>query len=518
MPQKPVSLKPYAQEVERGLPNERPRLNSAVMARAFYDYQGRRYSTLFTRDAENTFDFLGRPYRASGLVREVVDVLTEHLYCPGPQRTWDDAAGNDILERVYSDNHIDALMLRADQLSTLADVCAIQVDAADGTFEDRPITLQLWEAGEFTAWTDPNNSRKVHAVCTIDRYDETTRYRLWSAEVVETYLTKKGDGSAGGRVATLQSREPHRYGCIPFSFVHYEMPVQTFWTAGIMELLINTEIRVNDRFSRVDESINKHLNPLAVAQNADDVFNPTVEPMRFVRLNNAKMRPGSSGGYEDGPEPKLYFLQATIDVASAWDDVTKYINQVLEALRVPASAVRMEQDGMASGISLIVEQAPLLSRARKRRYPATVYETDLAKTTLTCIANHYGKPGLLLSATKGRLLAAWPKPTVPVPTKDTLDLEVAQVTSGYKSLLASLQDWYGITRDQALTLVEQMAKDQADIEAINPALRPSSGELGEDETEEEESPKDDDGAHGGDSLPSKAGQASSYTIDAGKDT
>jgi hypothetical protein len=84
MPLQKINLAPYGEEVERGLSNERPRLNHAVMARAFYDYEGRRYSTLFMRDAEVTFDFLGRPYRPSGFVREVIDVLTEHLYCPGP--------------------------------------------------------------------------------------------------------------------------------------------------------------------------------------------------------------------------------------------------------------------------------------------------------------------------------------------------------------------------------------------------------------------------------------------------
>jgi len=134
MPTK-IDLRPYGLEVERGLQNERPRLNDAVMARAFYDYEGRRYATLFQRDAETVFDFLGRPYRPAGFVREVVDVLTEHLYCPGPTRTWSDAGGQKFLEQVYGDNHLDALMLRADQLSTLEDVCAIQIDAGESAVQ-----------------------------------------------------------------------------------------------------------------------------------------------------------------------------------------------------------------------------------------------------------------------------------------------------------------------------------------------------------------------------------------------
>jgi hypothetical protein len=516
MPTKPVNLKPYGEEVERGLSNERPRLNHAVMARAFYDYEGRRYSTLFTRDAETTFDFLGRPYRPSGFTREVVDVLTEHLYCPGPQRTWTDAAGQELLDRVYADNHIDALMLRCDQLSTLADVVAIQVDAREGQFNDKPITLTLWEAGEFAAWTDPDDCTKIVAVCTIDRHDQQTRYKLWSAEEVWIYQTKKADGTSGGRVATLQSRLKHDYGCIPFSFYHYEQPIQSFWSTGISELVVNAEIRINDRLSRLDEAINKHLNPLAIAKNADDKFNPTVEPQRFIRLNSARMRPGPSGGFESGPDPELSYLQATIDVAGAWDDLLKYINQVLEAVRVPASAIRMEQTGIQSGIALIVEQAPLLTRARRRRYPASIYETNLAKTILTCAGNHYGKQQLANSAKSGRLVTAWPKPSVPVPTTDALELGLGEVQAGLKSLLGLIQDWYGVTRDQALELAKQISKDNADLTKINPDLF-KAGNAAEDETENDEQDQGDGEGHAGDEVPTRGDGSAGMVADAGKD-
>jgi hypothetical protein len=510
---KPVDLTPYGLEVERGLQNERPRLNDAVMARAFYDYEGRRYSTLFMRDAETTFDFLGRPYRPSGFVREVVDVLTEHLYCPGPARSWSDAAGQDLLERVYTDNHIDSLMLRCDQLSTLSDVVAIQVDAGEGDFGEKPLELNLWEAGEFHAWTDPNNAREIACVVVIDRYDETTRYRLWSSAEVRTYLTKRGDGTAGGRVADLVSKDDHGYGCVPFAFFHYEQPVQAFWTAGISELLVNAEIRLNDRLSRLDEAINKHLNPIPIASGVPAAWQPTVEPMRFIKLRAAGGI-GQSGGYEAPAEPKLSFLQAQIDVAGAWDDLARYVAQVMAALRVPDSSVRMEQSGVASGISLIVEQAPLLTRARRRRIPAAVYEANLAKVVLTCAGNHYGMPRLAASAKAGRLALAWPKPSVPVPTADVLELAVAEVNAGVKSRLQLIQDWYGIQRDQALQLAAQMMQDDADLAAANPALAATAGETGDDETED--APTTDQTGRAGDPTPREGDGAGSPVKDAGR--
>jgi hypothetical protein len=293
--------------------------------------------------------------------------------------------------------------------------------------------------------------------------------------------------------------------------------VQSFWASGISEILVNAEIRINDRMSRLDESINKHLNPLPVAENCDPTFNPIVEPMRFLRLQSAKMRPGASGGYEDGPEAKLYFLQAEIDVDGAWNDLARYLSQVLEALRVPPSSIRMEQTQVQSGIALICEQAPLLTRARKRRYQAQIYESDLASKTLICAGNHYGNQSLVASGKKGRLTTAWPQPSVPVPTPDALELGMGEVQAGLKSLLSLIQQWYGVSREQALEIAAQIAQDQKDLEAINPNLRAlTAGVMPEDDTTGEEG--EDSGAHAGDPEPRSGDGASSYTKDAGKDS
>ena len=67
---------------------------------------------------------------------------------------------------------------------------------------------------------------------------------------------------------------------------------------------------------------------------------------------------------------------------------------------MPISAARMEQQGVASGIALMVEQEPLLKRAEKRRHTFKVYECDLARRTLVVTANHYGMPELMAAAEK----------------------------------------------------------------------------------------------------------------------
>lgn len=390
----PVDLGLYRSEVMAGLPNETIAMDAALERQAFYDYDGFKYERRFRRDAESSFDFQGRSHRPSGFLRECVEILCEHLYSPGPSRRWSEAAGDGLLQRVYSDNLIDALMLEADQLSTLNDYCGIQVDPGAGDYALKPITYRLWGREQLAVWTDPDDSTRPMVVCTKDKFDNQTRFRLWSDEEVQTFLTPKlkAGQTAGGRVAEpVGPPEPHGYGCLPFSFIHYKLPVRDFDCTGIGRLLFDAEVHLDDRLSRIDESIHKHINPIPVAEGMPADWKPILEPGRFIRVPRTGMTPGTSGGFERGEFAKLYYLSANIDVESAWLDTTNYINRILEAARVPLSAARMEQQGVASGISLMVEQEPLLKRSEMRRQAKRVMENDLAKRTLVVCGNHYGR-------------------------------------------------------------------------------------------------------------------------------
>jgi hypothetical protein len=457
-------------EVEKGLSTEaKDRMDDALMATRFFNFDGKQYMSKFANNAESPYDYANRPYRQTGLTREIVDVLTEHLYAPGPARKWDDAGADEFLSRVYEDNHVDMLMQRADQLSTLSHCAAIQVDADEGLFDDRPLTLRLWAAEEFAVWEDPDDRRRVAAVCTKDMYDQTTRYRLWTEEEVRTFETRKGDGTSGGRAPVQTEQEKNTYGCIPFAFTHYEFPVSQFWEPGIGGLVVDTEIHANDRLSRLDQAFQRFLDPIMTAEGMPDGWSLIVQPGQPIRIPRRAMV-GSDSGFIPGPEPKLAYLQAMIDVAGAWEDVRNHVNQVLEAVRVPASAVRMEQTGVASGISLIVEQAPLLTRARKRRGPYGVYETELARTILRCAGNHYSRRDLLASARAGRLTLGWPTPSIPVQTDDWWDLEMKKVGAGAKSLIMVVSEAGGMQRDQAIEFLEQVKVDNEEMARIFPDM------------------------------------------------
>ena len=96
--------------------------------------------------------------------------------------------------------------------------------------------------------------------------------------------------------------------------------------------------------------------------------------------------------------PQMEYLEAHIDITGAWEDMRSYYNLVLEAARVPQAAWRMEQTGVASGISLVVEQAPMLTRAKNRQESARIYEDHLARVILACAGAYYGRQGLVATA------------------------------------------------------------------------------------------------------------------------
>ena len=452
-------------EVETGLDNERGRLDEAIKNQAFWDLDGENYIPM--REAESWFDYKAREKRQSGFLRECVEVLTDDLYAPGPTRTFDIPAAHEVLEQVYTQNLIDALMLHADQLAHVNRVCAIQVDAGEGIWAEKPCTLRLWGREEFVAWCDPDDCCKVVAVCTIDRYDLTTRYRLWTDDEVKTYITKKAEDMAGGRVAYLTAVEPNTYGVIPFGFFWYDLPLKCFEPTSPGSFLTHAEIRIDDRLSRIDESVDKHLNPLPVAENVPDGWSPVIEPQRFIILRSKG--PGfGANGYEAAPPPRLSYLQANPNIESAWLDLMNSINLWLEAVRVPLSMVRMETSGVTSGIALMAEAAPLAKRAKRRRAPASYAEAYLARVILTALGNHYGKPALVTAAKTGTLSLAWPEAIIPLPGPERNEDDKDSIALGIKSRLQVIQERYSLTRDQAIAYLKQLAADRKIEDEIDP--------------------------------------------------
>jgi len=463
-------------EVESGLRSHRPRLASAIENQAFYDLESDRYQP--RREAETEFDFAGRPRRQSGFVQQAVDRLCEHTYNPGPQRTVvGDGLADSLLEQVYETNHIDCVMQHAECQATLNDVCAIQIKATNDP--DKPIDLQLWGADEFTVFTDPDDPREAFAVVTIDRYNERTRYRLWFEDEVRTYLTDQysKDKTAGARMAIPQGKaEPNTYGCIPFAFLHYRAPVRQFWTPGPGTFLRKAELRINDRLSELDELIQKYSRPIGVFRNVSPTLTPEIGPGRFLRL--CRGGTGYTGeGYADGGEPSAEYLQAELAIEGIWVDLEKYIRQVATAVDLPYTALELDYQDATSGIALIIKASPLLTRARQRRPIYQLAEMELARKILMCAGNHYGTAGLADQVKKLELLLSWAEPRIPIPGPDRDQSDEWEMQVGIKSRVTVCMERYGLSREQAIEHLKQVAADEEEVKAILPQeLTPPASE------------------------------------------
>ena len=422
-------------EVERGLRNERVRLSDAAENQAFLDLDGERYTP--RREAETEFDYAGRMKRTTGFTHQAISRLCQHTYNPGPQRNATaDGAADKILQQVYEQCHIDATMNEAEELSTLNDVVAIEVKATND--DDRPIDLQIWGSEEFAVFLDPRDQRRAYAVVTIDRYDEQTRFRLWFDDIVYNFVTRKAGGSTGkssttGIIAFQQGPpEENTYGGLPFSFVHYKMPVRRFWTPAPGTFLREAEKSLNSQLSELAETIQKFNAPIGIFKNVSVEFNPEVSKGRFLRLTRATA--GYDGdGFSQSGEPSAEYLQASIQVDSIWSDIQNTMRQIAEAIDLPPTSLSLDYSDAPSGLSLIIRAFPLLTRARQRRPIYQWAETELAKTVLRCYGNHYERPEIAASAKTLKLLLSWPEPRIPVPGPERNTEDEWEMSIGAKS-------------------------------------------------------------------------------------
>lgn len=452
-------IRDIEQEIRSGLPSERERLTAALRNLDYYNLENERYIAI--REAESPYDYRNRPKRTLPIVRQVIGIMAEHLYNPGPARRVEgDSLVSAWLEGVYADNHIDSLFQAADAFSTLNDAVAFQV-AATGD-ESRPIRLHLWTAEEFAVWTDPEDPIRPTAVCTISRFDARTRYQVWDHETYRTYYTKQWDPAmtTGGRLAEIAPGEcgENPYGVLPFSFVHAETPVREFWTPGIGTALREANARIDNELSQLAEAIQFYANPIPIATNVDERWRPVIRPGSFLHL--PRTMPRSIVG-ETPPTPTLHYLQSSLDINGLWRDIESHLTSVLEGLRVPIAAARLDASAYRSGIAIVAEQAPLLSRARHRQRAYMRYETDLARTCLRVAGAYYDRSDLAALADRLGLVLSWPEPMIPVPGPDRDAADSAELEMGLASRVQVLMRRRGLTREQAEAELEIIDRDTA---------------------------------------------------------
>ncbi len=422
----------------------------------FYNLEN--HLRMVKRPAESDEDFAARPKLTSSLTKRVMDVLSKHLYNPGPaRRIASDADCDKWLQDVYRTSQINAVFQAADKFACLNGTIALQV-AATGD-PAKPILIHFHDRCDFEFWPSPDNPKVPFAVCTISRYDETTTFVIWTRLEYITFKTKKVElNGMGGRVAdyVADESETHNYGCLPFAFVHDELPVRTLDVPGIGSHIRRANAAIDVKQSNLGQSVEYYGRPAGFTKGVDTNWRPLMRPGSFQAIPEKEKLDGQSNDAE------VFYLQPNLDIEGCWNDISRFKDDTIEESGVPLSAVRMNQSAVASGTALMSEQMPLLTRAKERQQPFAVYETELAKVVLTVGGNYYGKPELLTCAETMDYRLIWPEPRLPMPGDDRNQEDQADLQMGQTSEIEIMMRRRGITREEALEQIEQLAKDQAD--------------------------------------------------------
>lgn len=418
-------------EIAAGLPSEPARWNDAVACRLAHQFRDDEADALAPSSSASRSaslpddggpgDHTGspptQPIRRSHLLHHAVETLCEHLYNPGPQRFWDGPGGDRggrsaaaLLATVAARNRLDTLMQTADRLATLGGAAAIEIHvdpvapAAEAAGWPRDcVELYLYGPDEFAVWTAAEDPVVPIAVCTRsgDAWSGGIQYRLWTSD---EWFVLQAPEQAAGRPELIDAGE-NPYGTLPFSFVWYQVPVNSFWQIAPGRPLLAAGRQIDRALSRLAKAVEESLCPIGIARNVDPTFRLVREPGSFQIL-----RPDNAALHLRGMEPSLNYLATPVDVAAAWLDIERYEESVLRHLGLPPRRSRgggTLSDAPRSGLALLIEDLPLLNRARARRLPFAEYEQALATKILACAGSVWSRPDLLRESAEGLLSLEW---------------------------------------------------------------------------------------------------------------
>lgn len=443
-------------EIAKGLPNEQHRIMEALTNLDYFE--GRNEQHIEIRPGEDPEDFARRPKRFLRVVTRVVELLTSHLYNPGPSRRFvHPDPVREWLERAYAGAN--AAMVDADQMATLNDVALVQVAATSK--DEAPIKFHVWDSSQFNAWTHPDDATRPVAVATIDREDDRTRYTLWSADRIRYFRTEQAGGgrTEGGRVAAEYHREDNPYGVLPFLVVPYRRQRGQFWVDGPGSPVRKANGHVDSQLSDVAQAIWSHLFPIGVATNVKPGWGPTFRPGKFVNVP-------SDNTVLDGTitaQAKIGYVQATVQAGMAWEDATNYINNTLDMEGIPRAAFRLDQSGAVSGRAILAEQLPLIRRSEQRQPLAAGWEHDLLRLVLRVGGAWYGRDDLSAASKAPSLSLSWPPASLPMPGPDQDESDAWELDRELTSPVDVVMRRRGVGRDEAIDILRRVAKDKAEI-------------------------------------------------------
>lgn len=376
--------------VEAGFQNDQARLSIAGICRDCYDGNFAPYIAEWM-GSDKARDHV---VRFSMIMRRTADVLSTHLYRKGPTREiFGYPVATEMLNSVYKANNFDSIMQMADRTTYINDVAAIEFLPNDGQDAYRvPVKMRLWDSSEFVPVFTSDESLEPWCVATLSNFGQKRVARVFTADEVSKYSSPTPMIQTTQNVSTSMGQgmkeefgypQPNYLGTVPFEFVHFELPRNSFWVSGIGQQLAHLNLHVNRRLSDIADQIT-HWRPKGILKNVKADWNlpRDQKPGQYTRLETTdNMMMNGKEAIADFLAPDLSFTNYD------WQDLTQYIDHLVEMLGVPASTIRMEQQGGTSGVAIMSEQLPLIERAEARQRQFEYFERRIAKKCLTvCLA------------------------------------------------------------------------------------------------------------------------------------
>jgi len=327
--------------------------------------------------------------RYSKIMRRTVDVLTTHLYRKGPIREiYGHPEATALLSTIYKASNFDSIMQLADRITHINDAAAIEFVPNTGTDAVTiPVKMRVWDSSEFVPFFTSDNAMEPWAVATLSNFGDNRMARYFSAEEVSKFTsptpviqstTNSATNKNAGMTEVFGYPQPNYLGIVPFEFVSFEMPRNSFWTGGIGQHLAHLNLHVNRRLSDLADQI-IHWRPKGVLKNTKADWNlpRDQKPGQYTRLE-------TTGNVDlTGAEASAEFLGPDLGFTQYdWNDLMQYIDHMVEMEGVPASTIRMTQQGGTSGVAIMSEQLPLIERAEARQRTFEYFEQKIAKKCL----------------------------------------------------------------------------------------------------------------------------------------
>lgn len=454
-----IDVRDIESEVLRGLQNEQGHLDEARTNLQVY------HGT-FVDPELYYYDPANRARRDIPIMSKVIDSLTGYAYQDPPTRkVGDDVAATEYLEEVYKQAKANSKIRATDRHRHAANYAAIQVHATGD--ETNPIRLINWTADSHVVWCDDEDQTEPVACCTIDRYDNRTRYRLWTADECRTYLTKKlmPGQTAGGRVPQLVGIDPNPYGVLPFVFAHFSEPVTQFDEGGIGTTLSRLERMLNFRFMESADHL-RHSKPHGFLMGLEADKSLMIRP-RAGEFERFGPKVPTNVADDKGGNPEVQWIGPPLEwVEAEWSDIRYHWNYMLECVGVPSASIPVDKAIIAtvSGAALIAQNIPLFLYARKTQELYRGYEEQLARLVFVVSNAVYGGwddvlKDFTLAVEFGEVVPDMP----PDSPDDYLD---GLADRGELSEVQVVMKRQGLSREEAIAHLEQVYKDQQEIQQL----------------------------------------------------